>query len=486
MIKVNNLSGGYGKHPLIKNLSFSVKRGEMFGMIGPNGSGKTTLLKTLSKTLPLMDGEVLINDKNILNYSAKSFAKIVAVLPQHLMQTYSYTVRETVSLGRYAHQEGIFKTESKKDERIIKEVMEQTGVLQYEDTLIDQLSGGERQRVFLAQALAQQPEILLLDEPTNHLDLAYQKELLDILRKWTREKGLTVISVFHDLNLAGLYCDRLMLLDGGQKLALDLPEKVLKKEKIEAVFGAKIAQYPHPEVPRPQLLLLPEDAGQEGRDSTISGEHLLVTEDYILLQSDLPLKTMSSGITGSGVGWHRTFINRQVPMHYDCSDYMSEMEVFLREKRFSPEETVSMMTAVDLVNYEQVFLEEEAFSVFVLSTAAAGNAVDASFGRKAEGFQPGTINLWVFINGHLTDQAFIQGIVTATEAKVKALQSFKVLDKESKSLATGTPTDSILIAARQEGEVLEFAGTATPLGQLIGKAVYQCVSKSLANYFKNK
>lgn len=484
MIKVKNLSAGYGDGPLIKGMSFQVSQGEMFGMIGPNGSGKTTLLKTLSKTLPLMEGEILVKGKNILNFTAKSFAKTVAVLPQHMMQTYSYTVRETVSLGRYAHQRGIFKTESREDAEIITEVMEQTGVLQYEDDFIDQLSGGERQRVFLAQALAQQPEILLLDEPTNHLDLAYQKELLDILRKWTRKKDLTVISVFHDLNLAGLYCDRLMLIDGGRQVALDKPEKVLKKERIEAVFQAKIEQYPHPEVPRPQLLLLPDEEVKV--PSIIDAGNLSVKDDFILIQSDQPLKTMSSGITGSGVGWHRNFVNRQVDPHYDCSNYMVEMEDFLREKGFSPEETVSMMTAVDIKKYAHVFLEEEAFSVFVLATAAAGHAVDASTGRKQENTQPGKINLWIFVNGYLRDQAFIQAIITATEAKVKALQSFKVLDKKSNSLATGTPTDSILIAARQEGECLEFAGTATALGRLIGKAVDQCVRQSLLHYFKNK
>src|SRR5690625_3140661 len=204
----------------------------------------------LSKTLPLTEVKVSIQGKDISAYSPKTFAKIVAVLPQHMVQTYSYTVRETVSLGRYAHQSGLFKTETEKDEHIITEVMEQTGVLAYEHTLIDQLSGGERQRVFLAQALAQQPKILLLDEPTNHLDLAYQKELLDILRKWTREKNLTVIAIFHDLNLAGLYCDQLMLMEDGRIVSLESPEKVLKKQEIERVYQAQIEQYPHPEVPR--------------------------------------------------------------------------------------------------------------------------------------------------------------------------------------------------------------------------------------------
>src|SRR5699024_2592467 len=212
------------------------------------------------------------------------FAKIVAVLPQHMTQSFSYTVRETISLGRYAHQKGLFKSSTERDERIIKEVMRQTGIEDYEHMLIDQLSGGERQRVFLAQSLAQEPKILLLDEPTNHLDLAYQKELLDLLKKWTRKKSLTVIAIFHDLNWAGLYCDRLMLIEEGASLMVDQPGKVLKKREIEAVYKAHIEQYPHPKIARPQLLLVPE--GDQGEKSQIiTEENLHVTEEYLQVRS---------------------------------------------------------------------------------------------------------------------------------------------------------------------------------------------------------
>jgi len=466
-------------------MSFHVEKGEMFGIIGPNGSGKTSLLKMISNTLPIRQGEIEVNQKSILDYTVKEFAKIVAVLPQHMMQTYSYTVRETVSLGRYAHQSGLFKTETEKDEHIITEVMEQTGVLAYEHTLIDQLSGGERQRVFLAQALAQQPKILLLDEPTNHLDLAYQKELLDILRKWTREKNLTVIAIFHDLNLAGLYCDQLMLMEDGRIVSLESPEKVLKKQEIERVYQAQIEQYPHPEVPKPQLLLIPE-RDLADHPQVINEERLRLTEEYIQIKSDTPLKTMSSGITGSGQGWHRNFINRQVDPYYDCSDYLTEMRQYLEGEGFSPDDTVGMMTAVDISNFEHLFLEEGSSSVYVVATAAGGNAVDASFGQEKDSYKPGTINLWIFVNGYLTDQAFIQAISTATEAKVKALHNLKVMDKETSTLATGTPTDSILIAGTQQGERFEFAGTATKLGRLIGRAVHHCVLKSLLKYFNGQ
>jgi len=483
MLQVSNLAGGYAKDPLIKNMTFDVQEGEMFGVIGPNGSGKTTLLKLISKTLQKRKGQVLVDGKEIQDYSERDFAKIVAVLPQHMTQSFSYTVRETISLGRYAHQKGLFKSSTERDERIIKEVMRQTGIEDYEHMLIDQLSGGERQRVFLAQSLAQEPKILLLDEPTNHLDLAYQKELLDLLKKWTRKKSLTVIAIFHDLNLAGLYCDRLMLIEEGASLMVDQPGKVLKKREIEAVYKAHIEQYPHPKIARPQLLLVPE--GDQGEKSQIiTEENLHVTEEYLQVRSKQPLKTMSSGITGSGLGWHKNFINRQVDPYYNCSEYLAEMKEYLLQEGFHPDDTVSMMTAVNIADYEKQYLEGENFSVFVLATAAGGNAVDASRSQGEAIFKPGTINLWIFVNGNLTDQAFIQAIISATESKVKALNDLEVKDKNTNTLASGTPTDSILIAGTQQGEPLEFAGTATELGQLIGKAVYHCVIASLKRYFQ--
>ena len=123
---------------------------------------------------------------------------------------------------------------------------------------IELLSGGEQQRVFVAQALAQEAPILLLDEPTNHLDIAHQQQLLDTIRKQAVDKGLTVISVFHDINLASLYCDRLLLMDKGEIAKIGVPQEVVKEEAIETVYGARIKSQPHPELPKPQITLLPD------------------------------------------------------------------------------------------------------------------------------------------------------------------------------------------------------------------------------------
>lgn len=214
----------------------------------------------------------------------------------------------------------------------------------------------------------------------------------------------------------------------------------------------------------------------------IDRSSLEVKEDLLVLRSPFPLKTMSSGVTGSGTGWNRIFLNRHVSKNYDCSDHRAEMADFVREIGFEPGETVGMMTAVYVEDHSSKFYEDETFSVYVVVTAGVGNAVDAS---KSEAHSyhltPGTINTWVFVNGNLTEEAFIQCIMTATEAKTRALYDQKVKDEVTGTIATGTSTDSIMIAATQQGENLEYAGTITPLGKVIGKGVYECTVEAIKN-----
>ncbi|WP_313804396.1 adenosylcobinamide amidohydrolase [Cytobacillus sp.] len=480
MLSVEQLTGGYSSDSVLKNISFELEQGELFGILGPNGSGKTTLLKMLSGILPFSKGTILLKGIPIKAYTAKELAKVVAVLPQHTAQSFSYTVKETVSLGRYAHQKGWFQTWSSDDERIVRQVMEQTGVAQFEDHLIHELSGGERQRVYLAQALAQEPEILLLDEPTNHLDLSFQKELLDLLKEWTKVRGLTVISIFHDLNLAGLYCDRLLLLENGEININHIPNEVLREERIRKVYQTKIQKHPHPKVPAPQMVLLPEEISGEKESLTIDESLLEVSKEYIALKCPIPLRTMSSGVVGSGTGWHQFFVNRHVDKDYDCSDHRKEMVNYLKSHYFEPGETVGMMTAVYPEDVSYQLYQADGFSVFIVVTAGVGNAIDAARSEEHTFNKiPGTINTWVFVNGELSEEAFIQSIMTATEAKAKAMHDLEVMDAVTGTIATGTSTDSILIAATQNGQKQDYAGTITPLGQLIGKGVYERTMKAI-------
>ncbi|MDR7001827.1 adenosylcobinamide amidohydrolase [Neobacillus niacini] len=486
MLTVQHVSGGYSGENVVKDVSFEVEKGELFGILGPNGSGKTTLLKMLSGILPIQHGEILIKGKRLTEYGPKQLAQMIAVLSQHTSDSFSYTVKDTVSLGRYAHQKGWFQTWSIEDEEIVQRVMDQTGVIDMQNKNIQELSGGEKQRVFLAQALAQEPKILLLDEPTNHLDLSYQKELLDLLKQWTREKGLTVISIFHDLNLAGLYCDRLLLLQKGTININHVPNEVLREERIRDVYHTEIQKHPHPKVAAPQMCLLPE-GNKEGSLLIVDESMLSVTKEFIMLNAPAPLRTMSSGVIGSGTGWHQTFVNRHVDKTYNCSDHRSEMSSFLKVNGFEPSETVGMMTAVFLEDLVYRKVEESDFSLFVAVTAGVGNAVDASK-SEMHSFEavPGTINTWIFVNGELTEEAFIQSIMTATEAKVKAIHDLNVIDSVTGTIATGTSTDSILIAATQTGNMLEYAGSITPLGKLISNAVYHCTTEAIQKSQKRK
>ncbi|WP_068677285.1 adenosylcobinamide amidohydrolase [Oceanobacillus sp. Castelsardo] len=488
MLEVKQLSGGYSGYSVLKDISFHVAKGELFGILGPNGSGKTTLLKMISGLLPFKEGSIFIKEKKLSQYTQKELAKVVAVLPQHSEHAFSYTVKETVSLGRYAHQSGFLQTWTEEDEKVVQKVMKQTGVEVLQNKNLRELSGGERQRVNLAQALAQEPEILLLDEPTNHLDLSYQKELLDILKTWTRDGTLTVISIFHDLNLAGLYCDRLLLLKKGMINIQHKTNEVLKEDRIQEVYQTDIKKFAHPKVPVPQITLLPKWEKEEQLEAVkITADILQHDKQHIVLKSPIPLKTMSSGVVGAGLGWHQTFVNRHVDRGYSCSNHQEEMMNYLCERGFDPLETVGMMTAVVLDDVSYKWMEEDTLSVFVVVTAGVGNAVDATQSENhSSAFIPGTINTWIFINGKITEEAFIQGMVTATEAKVRALEDQKVIDSVTGTYATGTSTDSISIAATQRGEKHDFAGSITPLGKLISKAVYMCTRESIQKSQKRK
>ncbi|NRD79315.1 adenosylcobinamide amidohydrolase [Bacillus sp. BRMEA1] len=486
MLSVRNVSGGYSSETILNDISFEVEKGELFGILGPNGSGKSTLLKMISGILPFQSGEILIAGKSLKDFHSKQLAKTVAVLSQHFSESFSYTVKETVSLGRYAHQKGWFQTWSDQDENVVQNVMDQTGVSIFQNKYIQELSGGEKQRVFLAQALAQEPEILLLDEPTNHLDLSYQKELLDLLKSWTSQNGLTVISIFHDINLAGLYCDRLLLLEDGTINIDHTPNEVIREERIKEVYQTEIQKHPHPTVAAPQMVLLPEIL-KKSNSVNIHEGFLQRTSEYIVLSSPAPLRTMSSGVVGSGTGWHQTFVNRHVNKNYNCNDHRGEMISFLKSKGFEPSETVGMMTAVVLEDLSCQTSYDDEFSLFVVVTAGVGNAVDASKSEMHDfKMVSGTINIWIFINGELTEEAFIQSIMTATEAKVKAIHDLNVLDPVTGTIATGTSTDSIMIAATQTGKKLEYAGTITPLGKQIGKTVYQCTTEAIKKSQKRK
>lgn len=241
---------------VLDSISFTFEMNRFYGLIGPNGAGKTTLLNLLSGTDRPDSGEVVMDNMVIADMPRKLLARKLAVLQQGGLPPVGFSVREVVAMGRYPHQNWL-GGESGDSDAIVDDVLETMGLQQLQKRKLHQLSGGERQRVALAKLMAQQPEILLLDEPTTYLDIGYQIGLLDTVRDWQREKGLLVIAVLHDLNLAALYCDELAALHNGAIAASGSPEEVLQPAVIEEMYGTKTTTVKHPVTGAPQLMLQP-------------------------------------------------------------------------------------------------------------------------------------------------------------------------------------------------------------------------------------
>ena len=220
-------------------MSFSVSTGEFFVIIGPNGAGKTSLLKVLAGLQKAHHGTVTIKDKNISKYRRRNLSQLMGIVPQQIEVGFPFTVTDTVIMGRTPHL-GILGMEGKNDFLIAEEAMKFTDVSHLAERKLFQLSGGELQRVIIARAICQQPEIILLDEPTTALDPAHQLKIMDLMEKFRREHGTTIIMVSHDLNLASMYGDRLLLLKDGRIAKTGDPKSVLNKELLEESYGCHI------------------------------------------------------------------------------------------------------------------------------------------------------------------------------------------------------------------------------------------------------
>ncbi len=258
LLKVNNLSGGYGQEPVIKDVSFDVKRGDFLGIIGPNGSGKSTLLRLMSKALYPQEGRVDFEDKDIRRIKLKELCQKIAFVSQETLINFSFTVWEIVLMGRTPHLRRL-QFESSKDLAIAKKALSSTDSLQLKAKQINQLSAGERQRVIIAKALAQEPILLLLDEPTSHLDIGHKIQILDLLKKLNKDTELTIILVIHDLNLASEYCSRLILLNQGGVFKDGEPSSVLTYQNIEAVYKTAVVVNKNPFSSRPYVVLVSKE-----------------------------------------------------------------------------------------------------------------------------------------------------------------------------------------------------------------------------------
>ncbi len=241
MLEIRDLSAGYGHRHVLEQISLKASEGEVVGVIGPNGSGKTTLLKTITKVLEPISGTVLIDGTNIDKMQSTQIAKKVAVVSQVISINFEFTVEDIVLMGRTPYIKG---SETVEDINIVRDAMEKTNTLFLKDRLITQLSGGELQRVIIARAFAQNPKILLLDEPTSHLDITNQIDILNLVKHASR-KGMVVVAVMHDLNLAAYYCDKICLLRDGKLISVGTPDQVLTPSNIERAFNIAVEVIPN-------------------------------------------------------------------------------------------------------------------------------------------------------------------------------------------------------------------------------------------------
>ncbi|MFQ6066523.1 MAG: ABC transporter ATP-binding protein [bacterium] len=238
-LRINNIACRYEAANVLENINFAAKGGDFVGVIGPNASGKSTLLRSISRVLKPHIGTVLLNERDVYTLKSSEIAKTLAVVPQESVIGFAFTVLEVVLMGRTPHLNR-FQIEGRKDLTIAKKAMELTNAWHLAEKPINTLSGGEKQRVIIARALAQEPKVLLLDEPTHHLDINYQIEILDLIKRLNKEERMVVIAVFHDLNIASQYCDRLILLYQGGIFAAGEARDVLTQKNIEKVYGIKV------------------------------------------------------------------------------------------------------------------------------------------------------------------------------------------------------------------------------------------------------
>ena len=254
ILNISDLRCGYDGKTILKGISFDVKAGEFIGIVGPNGSGKTTLLRAISRLIQIESGEILIAGKKFAALDRKEFAKEVALVPQLIEPIAGFSVFDMVLLGRTPYIDR-FKFASEEDYQVVDWAIKEVEIESLKNKEVTELSGGEFQRVVIARALAQEPKLMLLDEPISHLDLRYQVKTLKLLKKIKQQR--TVISTFHDLNMAMRFCKRIILFRNGEILADGEPQDVITPENVWKAYRVKVQIKNNPRTKNSSLMFLP-------------------------------------------------------------------------------------------------------------------------------------------------------------------------------------------------------------------------------------
>ncbi len=242
VLDIQNLSVGYKKIPVLRSVNLCFQKGIFISLLGPNGAGKTTLLKTLAGLLAPVRGRVLVNGKNIADYERTELAGIIAVVLTEKVSPGLFSVVEFVAQGRYPHTDFFGRLQTK-DLDVVSSALEMVNAIELANRQLANLSDGERQKVYLARALAQEPEVIILDEPTMHLDLKHRMDVMSILRRMCQKKGITIIASLHDVDIASKISDCVALVKNGVVTGWGPPEKMLSDNAVADLYDFDDADF---------------------------------------------------------------------------------------------------------------------------------------------------------------------------------------------------------------------------------------------------
>lgn len=255
MLDIQDYSCGYGSKFSLSEIDFNLAEGCFAGIIGPNGSGKTTLFRGITSELITRTGNIKVNGRNLKTLSFNERARNIAVVSQTIESAY-IKLEDYVLMGRLPYQANFTFFESDIDIEIAERYMRLTNVWHLKDKLMTEISGGEQQLAAIARALTQQPKLLLLDEPTAHLDISHQVQVLNLIQELNKKLKLTVLMNIHDLNLAGEYCDYLIMLKEGKIHSKGTPVEVLNYQHIEDVYNTVVVTDKNPISKKPTIFLV--------------------------------------------------------------------------------------------------------------------------------------------------------------------------------------------------------------------------------------
>ena len=253
ILQLQGLRFAYDGPPVLDGIDLQIGAGELVGILGPNGAGKTTLLRLATGSLEPTTGSVALSGRPLSALTRRERARQVAVVPQEARVVFDFTVREIVLMGRAPHL-GLLGIETERDLDAVDEAMRFTETTGFADRRIAELSGGEKRLVLIARALAQEAPLLLLDEPTAFLDLRHRLAMYRLAERLRSERGRTVVTISHDINLAARFCPRLVLLHRGRVVADGSPHEVLTPENIRYAYETDVRVVPDPDHGTPMIL----------------------------------------------------------------------------------------------------------------------------------------------------------------------------------------------------------------------------------------